>query len=162
MVERHWLQSQNVSRPRQKSVQGSWPAALCLKGPICGIFSFRGILIIYMLPNRVIVHCPPPPVTPKCIFTSIGSQVWGISTIHFYAGEVASGRTLPKSQQEEDDPLQMGGDFTLNRWIVIVMISALEKFCAFRISTSPVELKFIQHGSLSLSHDIFLPCSAFF
>ena len=61
MVERHWLQSQNVSRPRQKSVQGSWPAALCLKGPICGIFSFRGILIIYMLPNRVIVHCPPPP-----------------------------------------------------------------------------------------------------
>jgi len=43
------------------------------------------------------------------------SKVWGISTIHFYAGEVASGRTLPKSQQEEDDPLQMGGDFTLNR-----------------------------------------------
>jgi len=43
------------------------------------------------------------------------SKVWGISTIHFYAGEVASGRSLPKSQQEEDDPLQMGGDFTLSR-----------------------------------------------
>ena len=44
------------------------------------------------------------------------SKVWGMSTIHFYAGEVASGRSLPKSQEEEDDPLQMGGDFTLNRW----------------------------------------------
>jgi len=43
------------------------------------------------------------------------SKVWGMSTIHFYAGEVASGRSLPKSQEEEDDPLQMGGDFTLNR-----------------------------------------------
>jgi len=43
------------------------------------------------------------------------SKVWGISTIHFYAGELASGRSLPKSQQEEDDPLQMGGDFTLSR-----------------------------------------------
>ena len=39
-----------------------------------------------------------------------------MTTIHFYAGEVASGRSLPKSQEEEDDPLQMGGDFTLNRW----------------------------------------------
>ena len=45
-------------------------------------------------------------------------KVWGISTIHFYAGEVASGRSLPKSQQEEDDPLQMGGDFTLSRWTI--------------------------------------------
>ena len=43
--------------------------------------------------------------------------MWGISTIHFYAGEVASGRSLPKSQQEEDDPLQMGGDFTLDRYV---------------------------------------------
>ena len=42
--------------------------------------------------------------------------MWGTSTIHFYAGEVASGRSLPKSQQEEDDPLQMGGDFTLDRY----------------------------------------------
>ena len=47
-------------------------------------------------------------------------KVWGISTIHFYAGELASGRSLPKSQQEEDDPLQMGGDFTLSRWLVMM------------------------------------------
>ena len=83
-------------------------------------------------------------MAPKCISTFISFyclKVWGISTIHFYAGEVASGRSLPKSQQEEDDPLQMGGDFTLSRWMItyhsrIIFVRYATKFC------SPQNVKF--------------------
>jgi len=41
------------------------------------------------------------------------SKVWQMSTIHYYGSMKAQGRTLPTAiQGEEDDPLQMGGDFT--------------------------------------------------
>lgn len=43
-------------------------------------------------------------------------QVWNTGTVHYYAGQVAEGRRLPAGVVgEEDDPLQMGGDFILNR-----------------------------------------------
>ena len=43
------------------------------------------------------------------------SRVWSPDTLHYYAGQVAAGRTLPAVVAgQEDDPLQMGGDFTLN------------------------------------------------
>jgi len=40
-------------------------------------------------------------------------KVWQMTTIKYYAGQKAQGRKLPVSiEGEEDDPLQMGGDFT--------------------------------------------------
>jgi len=42
-------------------------------------------------------------------------KVWNISVINYYAQQIASGRELPSAVQGvEDDPLQMGGDFTIN------------------------------------------------
>ena len=39
--------------------------------------------------------------------------MWQISTIHYYGTMKAQGRNLPTAvRAEEDDPLQMGGDFT--------------------------------------------------
>lgn len=50
------------------------------------------------------------------------SKVWSISTIHYYAAQKAQGRNLPRSVSGvEDDPLQMGGDFTLDRSLRIVL-----------------------------------------
>ena len=41
------------------------------------------------------------------------SKVWNMVTMHYYASMVAQGRKLPAAiQGVEDDPLQMGGDFT--------------------------------------------------
>ena len=41
------------------------------------------------------------------------SKVWQMSTVHYYGSMKAQGRTLPSAiEGEEDDPLQMGGDFT--------------------------------------------------
>jgi len=41
------------------------------------------------------------------------SRVWNMTTIKYYASQKAKGRQLPSAiQGEEDDPLQMGGDFT--------------------------------------------------
>jgi len=43
---------------------------------------------------------------------SVG-KVWSLSTINYYAEQLAQGRPLPQAVQGvEDDPLQMGGDFT--------------------------------------------------
>jgi len=42
------------------------------------------------------------------------AKVWNMSTVHYYASELSSGRKLPQVVGgEEDDPLQMGGDFTV-------------------------------------------------
>lgn len=42
------------------------------------------------------------------------AKVWSSPTIHYYAGQAAAGRQLPAAVAGgEDDPLQMGGDFTL-------------------------------------------------
>jgi len=41
------------------------------------------------------------------------SKVWNMLTLHYYASMLAQGRRLPAAiQGVEDDPLQMGGDFT--------------------------------------------------
>lgn len=43
---------------------------------------------------------------------SVG-KVWSMSTINYYAEQLAQDRRLPSAVQGlEDDPLQMGGDFT--------------------------------------------------
>jgi len=50
------------------------------------------------------------------------AKVWGMRTVQFYAGEKARGRQLPSALSGlEDDPLQMGGDFTLNKDLRLVM-----------------------------------------
>lgn len=52
------------------------------------------------------------------LYTTLGlhrsvSKVWNMTTMHYYASMVAQGRELPTAiQGVEDDPLQMGGDFT--------------------------------------------------
>lgn len=55
------------------------------------------------------------------LYTSLGlprsvSKVWGMTTMHYYAGELAQDRELPSAiKGVEDDPLQMGGDFTFRK-----------------------------------------------
>lgn len=39
------------------------------------------------------------------------SKVWNIGSVRYYAGKKSQGKPLP-SIHKEDDPLQMGGDFT--------------------------------------------------
>jgi len=49
-------------------------------------------------------------------------KVWNMKTIHYYASQKAQGRQLPTALAGvEDDPLQMGGDFTINRNLELVM-----------------------------------------
>jgi len=43
------------------------------------------------------------------------SKVWSMPMIHVYAEKVVGGEIFPESKEEDDDPLQMGGDFTLSR-----------------------------------------------
>jgi len=43
------------------------------------------------------------------------SKVWSMPMIHIYAEKIVGGEIFPESKQEDDDPLQMGGDFTLSR-----------------------------------------------
>jgi len=43
------------------------------------------------------------------------SKVWSMSMIHVYAEKIVGGEIFPESKEEDDDPLQMGGDFTLSR-----------------------------------------------
>ena len=41
-------------------------------------------------------------------------RVWQVSTLHYYGSVKAQGRQLPAAVEGvEDDPLQMGGDFTV-------------------------------------------------
>ena len=41
------------------------------------------------------------------------AQVWSSPRVQYYAGQLAEGRQLPAAVAGgEDDPLQMGGDFT--------------------------------------------------
>jgi len=42
------------------------------------------------------------------------SKVWSMQMIHVYAEKIVGGEIFPESKQEDDDPLQMGGDFTLS------------------------------------------------
>lgn len=54
----------------------------------------------------------------RLLYTTLGlhrsvSKVWSMLTLHYYASMKAQGRQLPTAiQGVEDDPLQMGGDFT--------------------------------------------------
>lgn len=49
-------------------------------------------------------------------------KVWSMKTIHYYAAQKAQGRNLPSALVGvEDDPLQMGGDFTLDSERKLVM-----------------------------------------
>jgi len=56
----------------------------------------------------------------RVLYNSLGlqrsvSKVWNIATINYYASQVAEGRKLPTAMSGvEDDPLQMGGDFTFH------------------------------------------------
>jgi len=43
------------------------------------------------------------------------SKVWSMPMIHVYAEKIVGGEIFPESKEENDDPLQMGGDFTLSR-----------------------------------------------
>ena len=50
------------------------------------------------------------------------AKVWSMSTIQYYAQQKAGGRALPVALADvEDDPLQMGGDFTIDRNLRVVM-----------------------------------------
>jgi len=50
------------------------------------------------------------------------SKVWRISTIQYYAAQKCQGRKLPQAiSGNEDDPLQMGGDFTIDKNLKRVM-----------------------------------------
>jgi len=61
------------------------------------------------------------------VYASLGlgrsvSKVWGMATIHYYAAQKAQGRELPQAVTGvEDDPLQMGGDFAVDRALRIVL-----------------------------------------
>ena len=46
------------------------------------------------------------------------SKVWHMDNVKYYTSKKAQGKPLPYAR-EEDDPLQMGGDFTF-RWVQIV------------------------------------------
>jgi len=49
-------------------------------------------------------------------------KVWNMNTIHYYAQQKAQGRQLPTALSGvEDDPLQMGGDFTISKDLKLVM-----------------------------------------
>jgi len=43
------------------------------------------------------------------------SKVWSMPMIQVYAEKIVGGEIFPESKEENDDPLQMGGDFTLSR-----------------------------------------------
>jgi len=43
------------------------------------------------------------------------SKVWSMPMIHVYVEKIVGGEIFPESKEENDDPLQMGGDFTLSR-----------------------------------------------
>lgn len=55
----------------------------------------------------------------RVLYNCLGLQrsvekVWNMTTINYYSGQVTQGRQLPKALDGvEDDPLQMGGDFSL-------------------------------------------------
>ena len=51
------------------------------------------------------------------------SKVWNIGSVRYYAGKKAQGKPLP-SIHKEDDPLQMGGDFTFR---LVLMSSTYSK-----------------------------------
>lgn len=49
-------------------------------------------------------------------------KVWSMKTIHYYAAQKAQGRKLPSAMiGVEDDPLQMGGDFTIDSALNLLM-----------------------------------------
>lgn len=49
-------------------------------------------------------------------------KVYNMDTIHYYAQQKAQGRQLPTTLSGlEDDPLQMGGDFTISRDLKLIM-----------------------------------------
>jgi len=55
--------------------------------------------------------------TDRKVYRELGlhrsiAKVWNMNTVHYYASQISSGRKLPAVVGEED-PLQMGGDFTL-------------------------------------------------
>ena len=54
------------------------------------------------------------------------SKVWNIGSVRYYAGKKAQGKPLP-SIHKEDDPLQMGGDFTFR----LVLMSSIYLYSLF-------------------------------
>jgi len=49
------------------------------------------------------------------------SKVWGMNSIQYYGAQIAQGRQLPSALTGvEDDPLQMGGDFTMDSDLKLV------------------------------------------
>jgi len=65
--------------------------------------------------------------TERHIYSLVGlgrsvAKVWSMATVRYYAEQKAGGRALPTALADvEDDPLQMGGDFTLDTQMKIVM-----------------------------------------
>lgn len=52
------------------------------------------------------------------------SKVWSTTTLHYYGSMVAMGRKLPSAiEGVEDDPLQMGGDFTIRTTDKVLILS---------------------------------------
>ena len=49
------------------------------------------------------------------------SKVWNIGSVRYYAGKKAQGKPLP-SIHKEDDPLQMGGDFTFRFFLDFIFL----------------------------------------
>jgi len=43
------------------------------------------------------------------------AKVWSMPMIHIYAEKIVGGEIFPESKDDDDDPLQMGGDFTITR-----------------------------------------------
>ena len=51
---------------------------------------------------------------PSCLYL-INFDTIFIHFFEFVVVQIVGGEIFPESKQDDDDPLQMGGDFTLNR-----------------------------------------------
>ncbi|XP_063713847.1 uncharacterized protein LOC134841739 [Symsagittifera roscoffensis] len=66
------------------------------------------------------------------------SKVWGSQTMHYYAGQIQQGKQFLKPfENEEDDPLQMGGDFLVDKCGKLLMCYP-QKYAADRPSIQSI------------------------
>ena len=79
------------------------------------------------------------------------AKVWSMSTIQYYAQQKAGGRALPVALADvEDDPLQMGGDFTIDKDLRVVMAYP---------SKTPKDRPTIQHITLAAAAGMSSPAT---
>ena len=119
VVERHWLQAWNVSRPRQKSVQGSWPAALCLKGEQSShlmILFYLWHILVQRHPQNLYAaqscHCPLPPIPPL-------PSAFSPSLVPRCGASPPSTSTLENLQADDLFQSRSRRKTTLSKWVEI-------------------------------------------